>query len=174
MSVRFRLRLLDVFAVLDRLVVSFVRPALVALSVFIAAAIFTGVVSRSVFEAPLFGVEELVLIAVMWLYMLGAVLASRDSSHLSADFLPSLIDNPRVLSAVELFAHLISLAMCLAFVIWSWQLFSWSLHWQQATPVFAWPWFVSQSSPFVCSVLMSLYVLRDCLAHGLGLAEENS
>lgn len=149
------------YFVLDSLVDRFVRPVLIVLSMLIAGLIVAGIITRSVFGEPLFGVEEVVLLSVMWLYMLGAVMAAKERSHLRADFLPTLIQSQKALAAVQLLASIISLLMATAFVVWSFDLFQWSLHRQQSTPVFAVPWAVSQTSPFVCSVLMVVYVFRD-------------
>lgn len=146
---------------LDSIVNRLIRPVLVALSLIVAGLIVTGIITRSILAEPLFGVEEVVLLSVMWLYMLGAVMAAKERSHLRADFLPTLIQSETALAALQLLASIISLLMATAFVVWSFDLFQWSLTRQQSTPVFAVPWAVSQTAPFICSVLMSVYVFRD-------------
>lgn len=148
---------------LDGLVDRVIRPVLIVLSMLIAGLIVTGIITRSLLGEPLFGVEEVVLLSVMWLYMLGAVMAAKERSHLRADFLPTLIQSKKTLAALQLMASFISLLMAAAFVVWSFDLFQWSVTRQQSTPVFAVPWAVSQTAPFVCSVLMTVYVFRDVL-----------
>ena len=78
------LNLIDKF---DQLVGRFLTPAVIILSLVIAVGMVTGIVARSLLGQPLLGLEEIILFSVMWLYMLGAALASREDSHLSADFL---------------------------------------------------------------------------------------
>lgn len=152
-----------IFSALDALVTRIIQPLLVILGLTMAILVFAGVVTRSVFSKPLFGVEELVLLSAMWLYMLGAVVASQERSHLQADFMPLLSNNPHLLACVRVLASGISLIMSIAFVLWSFELFHWSWVKQATTPVFGLPWFVSQASPFVCAVLMTLYTLRDLI-----------
>ena len=71
----------------DRIAERFLPPIVVVFSLIVSVGMVTGIVARSVFRQPLLGLEELILFTVMWLYMLGAALASREKSHHSADFL---------------------------------------------------------------------------------------
>jgi TRAP-type C4-dicarboxylate transport system permease small subunit len=57
--------------------------------------------------------------------------------------------------------------MAVFFVTWSYSLFAWGLEKGQVTPVFSIPQYVSQSSLFVASVLLLLYMLRDFI-HDVG------
>lgn len=66
------------------------------------------------------------LIEIMWFHMLGAALASRERSHLSADFVKVLSKNPKVWRAAALISTAISLFIAIMFVTWAWDLFSWA------------------------------------------------
>ena len=59
--------------------VEFVAAALVAIEIVI---LFSGVVSRYVFDAPLVWSDELASILFLWLAMLGAVIAFRRDEHM--------------------------------------------------------------------------------------------
>lgn len=122
-----------------------------------------GIVMRSALNAPMLGLEEVILFSVMWLYMMGAALASRERSHLSADFVAVFVNNARTRNALHLLATLISLIMVIAFVVWSYDLLSWGLERQQSTPVFQLPLYLSQGSLFAASVLFLFYMLRDVI-----------
>lgn len=45
---------------------------------------FVQVITRYVLEIPVMGLEESLLYPTMWLYMLGAVNASRENTHIRA------------------------------------------------------------------------------------------
>jgi TRAP-type C4-dicarboxylate transport system permease small subunit len=148
---------------LDRFIILVIKPIVAVISLFVALALSFGIYARSVLETPVFGLEELILIAAMWLYMLGAVLASRDRTHLSADFVQVISKNPKIISGFKLIATLISLFMACMFMTWSWDLLAWGLKKGQATTVLQIPWYFSQASLFVASLLFIVYLVRDML-----------
>ena len=148
---------------LDSLLVRIVGPLLVTIGLSVALMLTAGIFSRAVLGTPVFGLEEVMLIAIMWFYMLGASLASRERSHLSADFVKVFSDNPKVWRAFSLTATVISLGVAIMFVVWSWDLFSFGWQRSQSTPVFSIPWWVSQSSLLVASLLFVIYLVRDLI-----------
>ncbi|WP_418138964.1 TRAP transporter small permease [Marinomonas sp. RS-M-Aa-14] len=107
------------------------------------------------------GWKSLVLISAMWLYLMGAVLAAKDRSHLTADFVSVIFKNKKLIAGMSVLATVISLIMALYFVSWSYELLSWSIKKSQTTPVFKLPWYLSQSSLFVGSVALVFYLIRD-------------
>lgn len=156
-------RIFSVISCIDRVITFFIKPIVVFVSLAIAFMLAIGIFSRSVIEKPVFGLEELVLIGAMWLYMLGAALASRERSHLSADFIQVICSNQKVIKAIHLVAGLVSLVMAIMFVSWSFDLLLWGVEKGQTTPVFQLPWYLSQSSLFVASLLFVFYLVRDLL-----------
>jgi len=155
--------LLSIFKRIDSGLSRILRTVVVVLSLFVALAMVLGIVMRSALNAPMLGLEEVILFSVMWLYMMGAALASRERSHLSADFVAVFVSNARTRNALHLLATLISLIMVIAFVVWSYDLLSWGLDRQQSTPVFRLPLYLSQGSLFAASVLFLFYMLRDVI-----------
>jgi len=101
------------------------------------------------------------LMAAMWLYMLGATLASRERSHLSADFFQAFSDNVALHDRMRVIATTLSVVMAGFFVAWGYSLCSWGFEKRQVTPVFGIPQYLSQGSLFAASILLLLYVLRD-------------
>ncbi|WBU53034.1 TRAP transporter small permease [Paracoccus sp. SCSIO 75233] len=160
------LKVIDRF---DHWVTTFIRPIVVILGLLIAFAFAAGVFFRSVIGSPVFGLEELVLLAAMWFYMLGAGLASSERSHLSADFLPMMLGDGKATQALQLLATTISLILAVFILIWSFDLFSWGLDKRQGTPVFGIPWVVSQASLMVGACLFIIYLSRDFLRDLLAL-----
>lgn len=153
--------IIDLFASIDNVLASIMKVVVTVMGVFVSFAMVVGIVSRALVGVPVFGLEELVLMAAMWLYMLGAALASRERSHLSADFIQAFSSNETLHDITRLIATVLSVVMAVFFVIWSYSLFSWGLARGQVTPVFSIPQYVSQGSLFVASILLLLYALRD-------------
>lgn len=148
---------------IDALVVRIIHPILVVVGLAVALMLAVGIFSRSVLGTPVFGLEEIMLLAIMWFYMLGAALASRDRSHLSADFVQVISSNPKVRRAASIVSTVISLGVAVMFVTWSWSLFSFGLERGQTTAVFAIPWWVAQVSLFVASIAFVIYLIRDLI-----------
>ena len=156
----------------DSMVTSVAKPVVFVLGIVIAIAFAGGVFFRSIVGTPVFGLEEIVLLSVMWFYLIGAGLASSDRSHLSADFIQLVVSNKRTQRAIALLATTISLILSVFILLWSLDLFSWGFAKGQATPVFRVPWYVSQLSLVVGSVLFIVYLSRDFLHDLLMLTQE--
>ncbi|WP_159587680.1 TRAP transporter small permease [Chelativorans xinjiangense] len=147
----------------DALLVRIIHPILIVVGLAVALMLVVGIFTRSVLGSPVFGLEEIMLLSVMWFYMLGAALASRERSHLSADFVRVISSNRKVWRAAALFSTTVSLAVAVMFSTWAWDLFTFGLERGQSTPVFGIPWWISQSSLFVASVLFIVYLVRDLI-----------
>jgi TRAP-type C4-dicarboxylate transport system permease small subunit len=155
--------LLKAFEKVDSLLCPVIRLAVALLSLFVAIAMALGIFMRAALNAPMFGLEEVILFGVMWLYMMGAALASRERSHLSADFVAVYVNKARVRDTLHLIATLVSLIMVVAFVVWSHDLLAWGLAKRQSTAVLQLPLYLSQASLFCASLLFLFYTLRDVL-----------
>ena len=138
-----------------------IRPIVVIVGLGVAFLLAVGIVARSMFGAPIFGFEEIMLLAIMWFYMLGAALASRDGSHLRADFVDVMTDNPRIRRGAAIISTIISIFASLAFCYWATDFLSFSTSRAQTTPVFAIPFWVSQASLLVAALLLTAYLIRD-------------
>lgn len=156
-------KLLTLMVSIDKFLMLIIKPVVVIISFLVAVFLAYGIFARAVMGKPVFGLEELVLLGAMWLYMLGAVLASRDRSHLTADFIEVMFKNPKTIQAFRIVAALISLVMAVFFASWSYDLLYWAVIKGQSSTVLKMPWYLSQSSLFVASILFIFYQLRDVL-----------
>ncbi len=154
------LKAIDLF---DAVITSIAKPIVFVLGMVIAVAFAGGVFFRSVIGTPVFGLEEIILLSVMWFYLIGAGLASSERSHLSADFIPLIFSNKKIVQAIGLLATTISLILSVFILFWSLDLFGWGVAKGQATSVFRVPWYVSQLSLVVGSLLFIVYLTRDFL-----------
>jgi TRAP-type C4-dicarboxylate transport system permease small subunit len=150
-----------VLARLDRALSATLKTGAVVLGLAVACLMVLGVITRYVLGEPWFGLEEVTLLCVMWLYMVGASMACRERSHLQAGLMPLLLKSPLALSVVRSLTSLIALIMAIFIARWSFDLITWGLAKAQASPVFGIPWVVSQGSLFVGSVFFALYLSRD-------------
>lgn len=69
--------------VLDR----FAKYLLTTLICIVALGQFAQALTRYVFQIPVMGLEETMMYPTLWLYILGAVNASRENSHIRANVL---------------------------------------------------------------------------------------
>lgn len=152
-----------VFNFFDFLLDRIISPLVAILGAFVALSFVVGIVARSFMGIALFGLEELILIAVIWFYMLGAILASKKGAHLRADFIPVVVKNEKAILLFSIFATLVSIVMGILFVSWSNELFQWALQRGKSTPVFSIPLYASQASLLLAAVLMTLYLVRDLI-----------
>ncbi len=157
---------MSVLSRLDRTLGATKKAAAAILGLAVAWLMIVEVITRYVLGAPWFGLEEITLICVMWLYMVGASMACRERSHLKADVIQLLVKNQTLLNAVTLLSTLISLVMAIYIIQWSFDLVIWGLNKGQTTPVFGIPWVVSQSSLLAGAMFFAIYLLRDLIHDG--------
>ncbi len=62
-----------------------------ALMLWVAAAMFLQVVLRYIFHAPLFGIEEVVILTAAWLYFVGIAYATKTESHVKVEIVSLLV-----------------------------------------------------------------------------------
>lgn len=147
--------------IMDAAINRIIRPVVVIIGLGVALLLVIGIVARSALGTPVFGLEEIMLLAIMWFYMLGAVLASREGSHLKADFVDVMTENAAIRRGAAIIATIISIFASLAFCYWATDFLSFSLSRGQTTPVFAIPFWVSQISLVIAALLLTAYLGRD-------------
>ncbi|WP_315982011.1 TRAP transporter small permease subunit [Aliamphritea spongicola] len=74
----------------------FVSLLLTGLICLVAIGQFVQVITRYVLEIPVMGLEESLLYPTLWLYVLGAVNASRENTHIRANVLEIFLKPPSV------------------------------------------------------------------------------
>ncbi len=122
------------------------------------------ILARYVFGWSLVGTLELVMLAGMWLYMSGALIASRRNEHLVVDFLELQIRDTRIRALHRTLVASIVVVICACFVYWSYRMLSWGMVRPQRTPELGIPLWISQASIMVASIGCFCYALRDFIA----------
>jgi TRAP-type transport system small permease protein len=131
------------------------------LSIAVTVLMVTEITARYLFVHAFRGLPEIYLLLVLWLYMLGACLASANRSHLRISLLDHLIKSPRIKRFYDLFLGIVSLLIMLYFIRLAWGLVDWGIKRPQTTPILYLPLIIYMLSILVASILMTFYSARD-------------
>ena len=142
-----------------------VSIVLTGLLCLVVAGQFVQVVTRYVLEIPVMGLEESLLYPTLWLYMLGAVNASRENTHIRANVLEIFLKTPRQLCVLAIAGELLSLAVVSWLVYWAWDFtrYSWRV-WKESPTLYI-PTFYADVALLVGLVLMTLYTAMHLRRH---------
>ncbi|KLK90084.1 hypothetical protein AA309_27655 [Microvirga vignae] len=158
-------------AQLDRITSKVLDWVALAASAFVAGLLVFLVFSRYVLNWSIVGLNELSVLAAMWLYMIGALIASRRREHLVVDLVPQLLSNPWAQAVHRVFVALVTLVITCFFVAWTYQMFAWGVKRPQTIPALGLPLWVSQAAVGVAAVGCCAYALRDVVTGMRALAE---
>ncbi|HSL60734.1 MAG TPA: TRAP transporter small permease [Desulfotignum sp.] len=120
---------------------------------------------RFFFKQSIFGLSDFIGFTSVWLYAIGAALASYDRTHIKAEFVNVFARSTRVRNLCRLVSALISAGMSAIFTKWSWDLCVYSVAVGEVTQAYPVPKVIFQSSFFVGGILMVIYFLweaADC------------
>lgn len=155
--------MLNFLSALDRSVACVFNFIVIVASALVAGLVFFMVVARYVLEWSVVGVDELALFSAMWLYMVGALIASRRAEHLVVDFLPQQIKSPRLLRLHQRVVALIMVVTTLFFIYLSWRMFSFAIKRPQTTPGLGLSELIPLSALMLASVGCFAYAMRDLI-----------
>ena len=88
-------------------------------SLTMAATFFCVVILRYGFQADLFAYNEWLLIICFWLFFMGGALGTYEGSHVNADLLSYLTDNPRLNWLRKVTVTVIEVVVSIAIVYWA-------------------------------------------------------
>ncbi|MCF8012269.1 MAG: TRAP transporter small permease [Clostridiales bacterium] len=124
---------------------------------------FIQVLLRYVLNAPLMGVEELLLFPTIWLYMLGGANASMERSHITCGILTLYIKKEKTMSLFNIARCLVSLLVSLWLTYWALWYFVYSFTcWKLSNLLFI-PMFFGESAVGIGLVLMTLYTVVELI-----------
>ena len=150
---------------------SFAKIVLTALICIVALGQFVQVVTRYVLQIPVMGLEETLLYPTIWLYVLGAVNASRENSHIRANVLEIFLTRQRAHALLAVIGEVLSLVVGLWLLGWVWDFtrYSWRV-WRESPTLYI-PTFYADIALLVGMVLMMLWSLLHLARHLRELAE---
>lgn len=162
------------FSGLDRRVGWLLEAAAFTASLLVVGLMLFLVLARYVFGWSVVGLLELIMLFGMWLYMLGALIASRRNEHLVVDFVELQITDYRLKLLHKALISLITFVICLFFVLLAYRMLAWGLRRPQSTPGMGIPLWLPQASIMLAAVGCSCYSLRDLLGAVAGLCGANT
>ncbi len=137
-------------------------------SLILALTFFCVVILRYWFQADLFADEEWILMIAFWVYFLGGAMGSYENTHVKADFLLSIIHNPKtkwmINNAVVLIEVIVGLVLCYwAFLMLNEELQNYP-NWQRTTGL-GLPFFIPKLGIFLGFVFMTFYTSLHLYSH---------
>jgi TRAP-type transport system small permease protein len=118
---------------------------------------------RFFFKQSIFGLSDFIGFSSVWLYAIGAALASYDRTHIKAEFVNVFARSSRVRNLCRLVSAVISAGMSAIFTKWSWDLCVYSVAVGEVTQAYPVPKVIFQSSFFVGGILMVIYFLWEAM-----------
>lgn len=119
--------------------------------------VFVQVILRYVFNAPLMGIEEFLLLPIAWLYMLGAAFASYHRAHIDCGIIMLYIERPMTYKILKFLRSAVVLGVCLWLLKWSWWYFQYLVRVDKYSPLGYIRLVYVESSVFFGILLMTIY-----------------
>lgn len=148
----------------------FAKYLLTALICFVALGQFVQVITRYVLEIPVMGLEETMLYPTLWLYILGAVNASREDTHIRANVLEIFLTTRRQHTILAIIGEVVSLIVGLWLCMWAWDFTKYSLRVWKESPTLYIPTFYADIALFAGLVLMMVYTAMHLVRHVRSIA----
>ncbi|WP_425404431.1 TRAP transporter small permease [Hwanghaeella sp.] len=143
----------------------FTSILLTSLICVVAAGQFVQVITRYVLELPVMGLEETMIYPTIWLYILGAVNASRENSHIRANVLEIFIKTRIGHVRLAIIGEVISLAVGLWLLTWAWDFtrYAWRV-WRESPTLYI-PTFYFDVALMIGLALMMVYTAWHLVGH---------
>jgi TRAP-type C4-dicarboxylate transport system permease small subunit len=132
---------------------------------------FVQVITRYVLQIPVMGLEETMLYPTLWLYMLGAVNASRENTHIRANVLEIFLTTTRQHTILAIVGEVISLIVGIWLLTWAWDYtrYAWRV-WRESPTLYI-PTFYSDVALVIGLLLMMVYTARHLWGHVRSLSQ---
>ncbi len=121
------------------------------------------VILRYVFQAPLMGIEEMLLFPAIWLYFLGGSSASKERNHIDCGVLVLYIKKDRSLALFRVARMVISVLVGIWTSYWAFWFFSYSLSKWKLSDLLYLPMFLGESAIFIGLVLMTFFSIVELI-----------
>ena len=111
------------------------------------------------------GLEESILYPTLWLYILGAVNASREDTHIRANVPEIFLKTRRQHTILAIVGELISLVVGLWLLYWAWDFTSYAWRVWKESPTLYIPTFYSDVALMIGIILMMIYTVVHLSRH---------
>lgn len=144
---------------------TFAKYILTALICILALGQFVQVITRYILEVPVMGLEEMLIYPTIWLYILGAVNASREDHHIRANVLEMFLTTERAHTVLAIISEVISLIIGLWLLSWVWDFTKYAARVWKETPTLYFPTFYYDAALFVGLTVMLLFTAGHLVRH---------
>lgn len=148
----------------------FAKYVLTALIGIVAAGQFVQVITRYVLQIPVMGLEETILYPTLWLYMLGAVNASRENTQIRANVLEIFIKTERGHALLAVVGEVISLIVLAWLSWWAWDFCKYAWRVWKESPTLYIPTFYADVALVLALGLMTVFTVWHLWRHVKALA----
>jgi TRAP-type C4-dicarboxylate transport system permease small subunit len=118
---------------------------------------FIQVIWRYILQAPLMGLDEILVYPTLWLYFAGSMNASREDTQIKANVLDVFLKTERSRLVVRIIADVCSLVIALWLTRWAWFYCKYAFRVWKESPTLYVPTFYAECSLFIGLVVMSMY-----------------
>ena len=143
----------------------FAKYLLTALICAVALGQFVQVITRYILQIPVMGLEEVMLFPAIWLYILGAVNASRENTHIRANVLEIFLTTERAHLILAIIGEVISLIVGCWLLYWAWDFTSYAWRIWKESPTLYIPTFFADCALVAGLALMMIFTFRHLLRH---------
>ncbi|GAB5431309.1 TRAP transporter small permease [Tritonibacter mobilis] len=143
----------------------FAKYLLTGLILIVALGQFVQVITRYVLQVPVMGLEETMLYPTLWLYILGAVNASRENTHIRANVLEIWLTSEQQHRVLAIVGEIISLVIGLWLLSWAWDYtrYAWRV-WKESPTLYI-PTFYADVALVIGLALMMIYTAWHLWGH---------
>ncbi|MDZ4394222.1 TRAP transporter small permease [Cypionkella sp.] len=143
----------------------FAAILLTSLICIVAMGQFVQVITRYVLQIPVMGLEETMMFPTLWLYILGAVNASRENTHIRANVLEIFLTTVTAHRVLAIVGEVISLIIGIWLTTWVWDFtrYSWRV-WKESPTLYI-PTFYGDVALMAGMVLMMLWSALHLMRH---------
>lgn len=135
------------------------QRAVIIVTAVIVTLIIAGACILRVFNINFIGFEELALLVVFWLYMIGCSHGSFEQSQITADILEQMLPASKGKRVLRLVRYILTFVLSAIFLCWAFDLVLWTAQADTRTSVFRIPVVVGQSSIFIGLLISTFYNL---------------
>lgn len=143
----------------------FAKYLLTGLILIVALGQFVQVITRYVLQVPVMGLEETMLYPTLWLYILGAVNASRENTHIRANVLEIWLTSDRQHTVLAIISEVISLIVGLWLLSWAWDFTKYAWRVWKESPTLYIPTFYADVALVIGLTLMMIYTAWHLWGH---------
>lgn len=129
----------------------------------LCAMILLQVFLRYVLHAPLFGIEELELFPIIWIYVFGGAMASYEKTHIQCGIAGVFFKDKNVLYIFDLLRDLATLIISVVICYWVFDYFVYCQKIWKLSGVLHLPLFFAEGAIFLGLLIMALFALRDVI-----------